>query len=70
MNRTGQLDLKEIASLIIVGIFLLIALPIITLILNAAAGGNIENSVNAIVAAFIPLFFFAIIFEIIRRLFG
>lgn len=63
-----EFDFSEIIGLIVLGIFLLIAIPFVTLILNAATSGDIETSINAIVAIFIPLFIFSIIFEFIRRI--
>jgi len=71
MNKKGQLDLdfSEIIGLIVLGIFLLFAIPLVTIVINAATSGNIENSINAIVTIFIPLFIFAIILEFIRRFF-
>lgn len=71
MNKKGQFDLdfSEIIGLIVLGVFLLITIPIITVILNAAVSGDIENSLSAIIGVFIPLFIFAIFFEFIRRFF-
>ncbi len=65
MNKKGQFDLdfSEIIGLIVLGVFLLITIPIITVILNAAVSGDIENSLSAIIGVFIPLFIFAIFFE-------
>jgi len=68
-DKRGQfgLEFSKIAGLIIMGIFLLIAIPLIITATNAATSGDIETSINTIISMFIPLFIFAIIIEFIRR---
>lgn len=67
MDKKGQLAFREITGLIILGFILITTIPLLTGILNSLSGANLENSLDSIVNAFIPLFIFAIIIEFIRR---
>ncbi len=67
MDKKGQLNFREVISLAFMGLFLIIIIPIITSILNSFSGESIN--IDSIVSAFIPLFIFAVIFELIRRFF-
>jgi len=71
MNKKAQLGLNSqgVLSLIIIGILLIIILPLITTFFNSISGGSIQNSLDSLINAFIPLFFLAVIFEFIRRFF-
>jgi polyferredoxin len=66
-NRKAQVNPRDLIALIALIIFLPLAIFLVTLVINAISSGNLENSINAVIGVFIPLFIFAIFFDLIKR---
>lgn len=69
-NKRAQINIVQAGVAVLGVIILFFMLGLITTVLSSVTSGNIDNSLNALVNAFIPLIVFAIFFEFIRRIFG